>query len=89
MVDIDGKRVAEPVLGGLFSADTTRLSADACLPRMQAMEKRSGSVFNGIQQAQAERASGKRPAVSVYALRDGMGSIIDALVDFRSAGNPA
>ena len=73
------ERVAEPVLGGLFSADATRLSANACIPRMAAMERQHGSVIAGIRQAQAEREKQSRPSVGVYALERGMSSLTEAL----------
>lgn len=73
------ERVAEPVFGGLFSADARRLSAKACIPRMHAMENAHGSVAAGLSGMMAAHGAAQRPRAGVYALDGGMGVLVDAL----------
>lgn len=73
------ERIAEPVLGGLFAADATRLSARACVPRMHGMEREHGSIARGLKTMMAAHGSGKRRGVNVYALDGGMSVLVDTL----------
>lgn len=54
-------RVAEPILGAIFTADADRMSTELALPRYVALERRHGSVTRGLLQARAGTA-GKRDA---------------------------
>ena len=72
-------RIAEPVLGGLFAADATRLSAQACFPRMHGLEAKYGNVATGLARMMAAHGAAQRPRAGVYALDGGMGMLIDAL----------
>jgi oxygen-dependent protoporphyrinogen oxidase len=73
------ERVAEPVLGGLFSGDARRLSARACIPRMHDMEREHGSIAAGLSQMTKAHGATQRPRAGVYGLDGGMGVLIDAL----------
>ena len=73
------ERVAEPVLGGLFAADVTRLSARACIPRMHGLEGKYGSVTAGLKKMLVSHAGRNRPPVAVYGLVGGMGVLVDEL----------
>lgn len=73
------ERVAEPVFGGLFAADATRLSAQACVPRMHVLERKYGNVAAGLKKMMAAHSAAQRPRAGVYALDGGMGVLIDAL----------
>ena len=83
------ERIAEPVLGGLFVADATRLSARRALGPLVEFEKRKGSVLRGLRAASApsttpsaEAAHGSRlPAPSQLALKRGLGSLITRLIE--------
>jgi len=77
-------RVAQPLAGGIYTADPARLSMAATMPRFVEMEKRYGSLIRGLQEAEKTRA-GKTAATSgarwslFLSLRGGMGSLVDAL----------
>ncbi|NIL99681.1 MAG: protoporphyrinogen oxidase [Acidobacteria bacterium] len=73
------ERVAEPVFGGLFAADATRLSAQACVPRMHALENTYGNVATGLRKMMAAHGAGNRPRAGVYALDGGMSVLVEAL----------
>jgi oxygen-dependent protoporphyrinogen oxidase len=73
------ERIAEPVLGGLFSADASRLSAQACIPRIHGLEREHGSVAKGLKKMFAAHGETKRPRPVVYALDGGMGVLVDEL----------
>jgi len=75
------EHVAEPVLGGLFAADATRLSARACVPRMLAMESKYGNVAAGLSRMRAAHGAEQRPRVAVYALEGGMSVLVDTLAE--------
>ncbi len=74
--------VLDPLLGGLYGADTQRLSMATCLPRLCELERVHGSVVLGMRHALRARRRRARagevvlpPAVT---LRRGMGSLPDA-----------
>ncbi|MCZ6822323.1 MAG: protoporphyrinogen oxidase, partial [Deltaproteobacteria bacterium] len=83
------ERIAEPVLGGLFVADATRLSARRALGPFVELERREGSVLRGLRaasapskapSAEAAHRSGP-PAPSQLALERGLGSLITRLIE--------
>ena len=84
-------RVAQPLAGGIYTADPARLSVAATMPRFVEMEKRDGSLIRGLQAAEKARAS-QAPATSgarwnlFLSMRAGMGSLVDA-VAARVAGS--
>jgi len=73
----------DPLIGGIYGADTSRLSVDACLPRFREFEREHGSVTLGMQRAMRARrrraAAGEVMLPPVVTLRHGMGSFPDAL----------
>ena len=48
-------RVAQPLAGGIYTADPERLSVAATMPRFVEMEKRDGSLILGLQAAEKAR----------------------------------
>ena len=68
------ERVAEPVLGGLFVADATQLSARRTLGPFVELERRSGSVLRGLRDA--PRASSSPAQLT---LERGLGSLVERL----------
>ena len=57
------ERVAQPLAGGIYTADPARLSVAATMPRFLEMEKNAGSVIRGLQAAEkAWGARGPAPA---------------------------
>ena len=77
-------RVAQPLAGGIYTADPERLSMSATMPRFVEMEKRYGSLIRGLQEAEKARTlktagtSGARWSLFL-SMRNGMGSLVDAL----------
>jgi protoporphyrinogen/coproporphyrinogen III oxidase len=77
-------RVAQPLAGGIYTADPARLSMRATLPRFVEMERRYGSVVRGLRAAERARAETSRGTSGArwtlfLSLRGGMGALIDAL----------
>jgi oxygen-dependent protoporphyrinogen oxidase len=87
------ERIAQPLAGGIYTADPERLSLHATLPRFADMEARYGSVIRGLQAAarkqdrnfgksgKSGRSGGTSGARwSLFAsLRGGIGTMVDAL----------
>jgi protoporphyrinogen/coproporphyrinogen III oxidase len=73
------ERVAEPLVGGVYTADAERLSLAATMPRFRELETRHRSVILGLR-AQASRASAAGARYSLFvAPADGVGSLVEAL----------
>ncbi len=80
-------RVAQPLAGGIYTADPSRLSIAATTPRFVEMEQRHGSVIRGLRAAERARpAAGTKTAGTSGArwtlfatLRNGIGALPDAL----------
>ena len=73
--------LVDPMLNGVYGADTRRLSVRAVLPRLVAMEKRWGSLLLGILAARRRRGSAKKdgPSPPLFsALRGGFTEMVDA-----------
>jgi oxygen-dependent protoporphyrinogen oxidase len=78
------ERVAQPLAGGIYTADPATLSVNATMPRFVAMENRYGSVIRGLRAA-ARTAAGARDGGGArwslfVSFRNGVGGLIDALV---------
>jgi oxygen-dependent protoporphyrinogen oxidase len=77
-------RVAQPLAGGIYTADPATLSIGATLPRFVEMERRYGSVIRGLRaaaktrDAQARGTSGARWSL-FRSLREGMGSLAETI----------
>jgi len=78
-------RVAEPVLGGLFVADATALSAARALQFFVGLERQSGSVLRGLRASSAAaKAEGRGPGNAApvqLTLKRGLGSLIQRLAE--------
>jgi protoporphyrinogen/coproporphyrinogen III oxidase len=77
-------RVAQPLAGGIYTADPNQLSMRATMPRFVEMERRHGSLIRGMRAADATRmaqqgdTSGARWSLFLT-LRGGVSSLPDAL----------
>ena len=77
-------RIAQPLAGGIYTADPATLSVNATLPRFPAMEREHGSLIRGLRaavktrNAQARGTSGARWSLFL-SFRQGMTTLIDAL----------
>ena len=70
-------RIAQPMVGGIYTADPERLSLQATLPRFREMERENGSVVRGLIAARKRAASGvsdaRGPRYQLFvSLREGM-----------------
>jgi oxygen-dependent protoporphyrinogen oxidase len=82
-------RIVEPILGGLFVTDTTRLSARRALASFVELEEREGSVLRGLRADSVRRmsTSGATGSTSSYAapsqvaLKRGLGSLTSRLIE--------
>ena len=78
------ERVAQPLIGGIYTADPERLSLAATMPRFLQMEREHRSVIYAMWQAsrkkphEAKGASGARWSLFVT-LRDGMQTMVETL----------
>jgi oxygen-dependent protoporphyrinogen oxidase len=75
------ERVAQPLAGGIYTADPARLSLAATMPRFLEMERRHRSVILAMRraaQAGAARGSGARWSLFV-SFADGMQTLVSAL----------
>jgi protoporphyrinogen/coproporphyrinogen III oxidase len=77
-------RVAQPLAGGIYTADPEELSMCATMPRFVEMERRHGSLMRGMRAAEAVRTaqqqgtSGARWSLFLT-LRGGVSTLADAL----------
>ncbi len=78
------ERVAQPLAGGIYTADPEQLSVGATMPRFVEMERRYGSVIRGLRAAarardgQARGTSGARWSLFL-GFKDGIRTLVDAL----------
>jgi oxygen-dependent protoporphyrinogen oxidase len=86
------ERAAQPMVGGIYTADPETLSLQATMPRFLEMERRHGSVIRAMargrrlgRSAEVGEASGPRYGLFV-ALRDGMQTLSDRLAEALPQG---
>lgn len=85
------ERVAQPLIGGIYTADPNRLSLAATMPRFLQMEREHRSVIYAMCRAarkrpqEAKNASGARWSLFV-SLRDGMRQFVDTLAQRLTLG---
>jgi oxygen-dependent protoporphyrinogen oxidase len=85
------ERVAQPLIGGIYTADPDRLSLAATMPRFLQMEREHRSVIYAMWRAarnrphEAKNASGARWSLFVT-LRNGMQQFVDTLTPRLSPG---
>lgn len=72
------ERLAQPLIGGIYSGDPERLSMQATLPQFLEMERRHGSLIRAMHAARSAGTPAANP--QLVSLRGGLQSIVDALV---------
>lgn len=77
------ERIAQPMIGGIYTADPEKLSLKATMPRFLDLEQQHGSVISGLMKSD-RKASGARYSLFI-ALDKGLGLIVDTLVSKLSA----
>ena len=71
--------LAEPLLSGVYGGDPARMSVASVLPRFLEMEAKYGSLVRGVLASQAKAAT-EAPRGSLFrTLKNGLGSLVDAL----------
>lgn len=71
--------IAEPLLAGIHSGRADELSMRANFPMLVELERKHRSVIRGLRKSQSQ-GHGKGRGPAFWALRGGMGQLIDALV---------
>ncbi len=74
-------RLVQPLIGGIYTADPTKLSMQAAMPEFVAMEREFGNLTRGVREkATKAKRTGTGARYGMFlALRDGMSSLIDAI----------
>lgn len=77
------ERIAQPVVGGIYTADPEKLSLAATLPRFLELEREHGSLIRAARRVCAERGASENASGARYGLFagfvDGMSELPDAL----------
>jgi len=76
------ERIAQPMVGGIYTADPEQLSLAACMPRFIEMEQKYGSVIRGLM---AQKKSGKAADAgarysSFVSLKRGLTMMVERIV---------
>ena len=85
------ERMAQPMLGGIYTADPRHLSMQATMPQFLDMERRHRSLILALRRRQRQ-AGTQQPGVSgaryglFTSFRHGMQTLVDALADRLPAG---
>jgi len=85
------ERLIQPLVSGMYTGDPTLLSVRATLPRFLDMEQAHGSLIRAMRTGKSLHGSGKSVGSGArygmfVGLRDGMSSLVDALVARLPAG---
>ncbi len=75
-------RLADPLLSGVYGADSDKLSVHAVLPRFVEMERKYGSLSRGMLAARkrmTQMLKGKPKPPLFSSLKDGMQQLVDAV----------
>lgn len=84
-------RLVQPLIGGIYTGDPTKLSVRSTMPRFQDMERDHGSLIRAVwkqaskPKSQMQGGSGARYSMFMT-LRDGISSLIDTLAARLPAG---
>jgi len=70
----------EPLLAGIYAGDAWNLSAQSTFPALVDVASRGGSLMVNARAAVPRRFPGQSPPSAFVSLRDGVGSLVDALV---------
>ncbi len=80
------ERVAEPILGGLFTADAEQLSMRCAAPRLLELERRHGSVTAGMQRMRSAAGGGHSGAGGFFTIRSGLSTLVQRLAERLPTG---
>jgi oxygen-dependent protoporphyrinogen oxidase len=79
-------RLVQPLIGGIYTGDPSKLSLQSTMPRFRDMEKSHGSLIRAVMsQAKKQPKSDRNSSGGRYSMfvapRDGISSLVQALVD--------
>jgi protoporphyrinogen/coproporphyrinogen III oxidase len=74
------ERIAQPLVGGIYSGDPEKLSLRATMPRLLDLERKHRSLILGMRRTSKARASGARYSLFVTP-ESGMRTLVDAVVE--------
>jgi len=74
------ENIVEPLLAGVYGGDSAQLSARSVLPRFQQMEMEHGSLIRAVKATRRTTAASGNPEPIFATLREGLGSLVAALV---------
>jgi len=76
------ERVAQPMIGGIYTADPEKLSLLATMPRFLELERKHGSVLRALLTERKDSSIGSGARYGLFvSLKDGMQSLVDRLVE--------
>jgi oxygen-dependent protoporphyrinogen oxidase len=71
------ERLAQPLIGGIYSGDPQQLSMQATMPQFLEAERKYGSVVRGMRARSGSGAT--KPGFNLVSMRSGLGTITSAL----------
>jgi len=75
-------QLVEPLMSGIYAGDGAQLSLLATFPQMRQLERKHGSLLNGLEQSQSNSINPVSPTYPPFVtLPKGMGELVDAMVD--------
>lgn len=78
--------VVQPMVGGIYTGDLTKLSARATIPRFVELEQKYGSIIAGLsRQASSTAAAGARYSLFV-SLDQGLSLLVESIIKHLPAG---
>jgi len=89
------ERLVEPLVSAVYAADLEKLSVEATLSRFREMEREHGSLVRAMRRQMTARRKDRKagqkaesgPRFSMFVtLRDGLSSLVDAIVERLPAG---
>jgi oxygen-dependent protoporphyrinogen oxidase len=73
------ERLAQPLIGGIYSGDPQRLSMRATMPQFVEIERRYGSLVHAMRKMRLAAASSEPAGSRLVSLREGLGTVTRAL----------
>ncbi|MBR7552983.1 protoporphyrinogen oxidase [Allobacillus sp. GCM10007491] len=74
-------KLIHPLISGIYAGDIDRLSLQATFPQYYQLEQKYGSLIEALRKTQTNKASNKPKQGQFLTLKDGLGSLVDALHD--------
>jgi oxygen-dependent protoporphyrinogen oxidase len=76
------EKLIDPMASGIYAGDPENMSLQSCFPRIHEIEQTYGSLIKGMFKIMAERKKkvGAAPSGTLTSFKEGMQSMIDALI---------